>query len=169
MNGIQYATHNYPGAGSTHSYGLCGRHGASGVFAERNGALNEAGTYLVHPNIKLKNIVDGLSNTACFSEFGQNLRTCPPDYYEDGQTETGGWGRPMWGATAYSIRREQTPNACYGANTGTRRGAARSWHEGGVHVAFLDGRVSFVSENIEGNTWMYIHRFDDGRALDIDF
>ena len=69
-NGL--ATHNYPGAGSTHPSGLCGLHGTSGVFAERNGQLNEAGTALTHPAMKLKLITDGTSNTICFSEFAQN-------------------------------------------------------------------------------------------------
>ncbi|QDU07456.1 DUF1559 domain-containing protein [Gimesia aquarii] len=43
--------------------------------------------------------------------------------------------------------------------------AARSMHEGGVHVLLGDGAVRFVSENIDINTWQNLGRPQDGIPL----
>ncbi|QDT93232.1 DUF1559 domain-containing protein [Gimesia algae] len=167
---ITMATHNYPGAGSTHPYGLCGYHGTSGVFAERNGQLNEAGTALTHPAMKLRLITDGTSNTISFSEFAQNKAKIAGCGFTGGTSQAKyGWARPAVGGTAYTIRSGSTPNGCNGTSTnGSNSGIARSWHAGGVHVLMVDGSVHFASDSIDGPTWQYLHSFSDGKVVSIN-
>jgi prepilin-type N-terminal cleavage/methylation domain-containing protein/prepilin-type processing-associated H-X9-DG protein len=157
---IRYALHNYPGAGSTHASGLCSNHGASGVFAERNGLLNATGSALVFENVGLQRITNGTSNVIGFAEFAQNRGECEED--ARAQARTGGWGRPAIGQTLFSIRALATPNSCVGGTVNSVRGTARSHHAGGVNALFLDGRVRFVGDSINGDIWMNLGRFDSG-------
>lgn len=167
-NGVVFATHNYPGAGSTHSHGLCGRHGRTneiGIFSEQIG-LARQGTNITayQAHIKLASIVDGTSNTLAFSEFGQNV----PNACGVNRTQADyGWGQPRnSGGTLFCIRSTQTPNSCWGTNTGSREGAVSSHHVGGVHGLFVDGAVAFISENIDGNVWANIGSFRDHNVVD---
>ncbi|WP_298865251.1 DUF1559 domain-containing protein [uncultured Gimesia sp.] len=164
------ATHNYPGAGSTHPYGFCGYHGTSGVFAERNGMINEAGTALIHPAMKLKLITDGTSNTISFSEFAQNRTKTAGCGFTSGTSQGKyGWAQPAVGGTAYTIRAGSTPNGCNGTSTnGSNSGIARSYHTGGVHALMVDGSVHFVSDSIDGPTWQYLHSFNDNQVVSIN-
>ncbi len=69
--------HNYPGAGTLHGWGGCGRHGSrlqNGVFALRWGILEEAGGP-ADPNLKLSGVTDGTSETMAFSETAQGITT----------------------------------------------------------------------------------------------
>lgn len=163
-NGVTFATHNYPGAGSTHSHGLCGRHGNAGLFAERVGLAQQGTTITAYTgHLKLANITDGTSNTICFSEFGQNV----PNACGVNRTQGNiGWGMPGSGGTLFCIRNTQTPNSCWGTNTGSREGAVSSHHVGGVHGAFMDGSVKFLSENIDGAIWQNIGRYNDNNVVD---
>lgn len=138
------------------------------MFAERNGIRNDVttpnpiGNY-VHPWVKIAMITDVTSNTACFSEFAQDTNQCGTASNNQGKF---GWAQPAIGGTAYTIRNVSTPNGCNGtSNDGSNWGIARSFHEGGVHVALMDGSVRFVSENIDGSTWAFLGRFDDGVPL----
>lgn len=182
---IEYANHNYPGAGTTHSHGLCGGHwraititiggnivfnqGAAGILAERRGILNDpaSGTNMLMPAPQLRHIVDGTSNTMLVSEFAQNRRSCVPFIAgEETQGMDAGWGRPREaGGTLFDVNPAQTPNSCWGTNSGSRQGAARSWHEGGVHALFADGAVRFISSNIDQNTWFFMGVPDDQQAF----
>ena len=167
-DGAPFSAHNYAGSGSTHPYGLCGYHGASGVFAERNGQLNEAGTALTHPAMKLRLIIDGTSNTICFSEIAQNKTNIDCKTGGSNQAKLG-WARPYVGNTSYTIRSGSTPNGCNGtSNTGSNSGIARSYHAGGVHVLLVDGSVHFVSDSVDGPTWQNLHTFNDGNVVSIN-
>ena len=167
---ISMATHNYPGAGSTHPSGFCGLHGTSGVFAERNGQLNQAGTALTHPAMKLRLITDGTSNTICFSEFAQNkTKDAGCGFTGAGNQAKIGWARPSIGGTAYTILAVSTPNGCNGTSSGgSNSGIARSYHAGGVHVLMVDGSVHFVGDSIDGPTWQYLHSFSDNQVVSIN-
>lgn len=164
------ATHNYPGAGSTHPYGLCGYHGASGVFAERNGQLHPTLDRPTHPAMKLRLITDGTSNTIAFSEFAQNIAGTAGCGFTSGTSQAKfGWAQPAVGGTAYSIRSVSTPNGCNGTSTnGSNSGIARSYHVGGVHVLMMDGSVHFASDSIDGPTWQNLHTFSDGNVVSIN-
>ncbi|MEZ6130147.1 MAG: DUF1559 domain-containing protein [Planctomycetaceae bacterium] len=162
FEGAAFSPHNYPGAGSTHAFGLCARHGNPGIFAEMHGMLDEAGTRVVRPAMKMKNIVDGTSNTIMIGEHAQNARA--PLCNDSNQGEIG-WAEPSSGGTAFSIDRTRTPNSCSGANDSTRRGIATSYHEGGIQVSLADGSTRFVSENIDGLTWENLGRYDDRQTI----
>ncbi|MDY0165471.1 MAG: DUF1559 domain-containing protein [Thermoguttaceae bacterium] len=43
--------------------------------------------------------------------------------------------------------------------------AARSRHPGGVHCAFADGHVSFISENIDMHTWHLLGNIASGQSI----
>jgi len=150
FEGGQFSPHNYPGAGSTHSFGLCARHGAPGIFAEAHGMLNETGSQVVRPIMRLSKIIDGTSNTIMVGEHAQNARA--PLCNDSNQGEIG-WAQPGSGGTAFSINRNATPNSCWGASDSTRRGIASSYHPGGIQACMADGSVRFISENIDGLTW----------------
>ncbi|QDT81217.1 putative major pilin subunit [Gimesia maris] len=167
-NSIVFATHNYPGAGSTHPYGFCGHHGTPGIFAERNGLLLEGSTTTLRSSVvKLQNIVDGTSNTIAMSEFAQNKAEV--DCGVNTEQAEAGWAEPRTGGTSYTIRSGSTPNGCNGTSTnGSNGGIARSWHAGGVHVLMVDGSVHFVSENIDGNTWYWLNVHNDNQVVSIN-
>jgi prepilin-type processing-associated H-X9-DG protein len=46
-------------------------------------------------------------------------------------------------------------------------GAPRSLHPGGVNVAYADGHVAFLSENINRLTMAYLISINDGQAVDL--
>jgi prepilin-type N-terminal cleavage/methylation domain-containing protein len=189
----QFAVLNYPGAGATHSHGYCGQHGggslatagvgnpviptasgSDGIFAERLGLMNEPGTAMVRNGIKLSNLTDGTSNVLAFSEFAQNRpNNCATAGSPATQARSGGWGYAnndngtgnSAGSLAFCIRSTQTPNSCWGTNNGSKMGAARSWHEGGVQASLADGSVRFISENIDGNTWMAVGQMSSNVPL----
>ncbi len=154
--------HNYPGAGTLHGWGGCGRHGSrtqNGVFSMRWGILEEAGGP-ADPNLKLSSITDGTSETMAFSETAQGVPTTGLGADDRGK----GWADPYYNSTLYSIGPLSTPNSAVSQYGGYNASNAASYHEGGVHVLFMDGRVAFVSENIDGNTW---HRLGTPQTGDI--
>jgi len=42
---------------------------------------------------------------------------------------------------------------------------SRSWHKGGVQVTLGDGSVQFISENIDGTTYLNLMRISDGAVI----
>lgn len=154
------APHNYPGAGTLHGWGGCGRHGDSrqnGVFAQRWG-IQEEGGGPADPAMTLQGVPDGLSNTMAFSETAQGLPTLVDgaDNPTWADYRGKGWADPWYNSTLYSIGPLSTPNSRVSQYPGYSASNATSYHTGGVHVAFLDGRVQFISNNINGNTWFAI-------------
>ncbi|NQT15797.1 MAG: DUF1559 domain-containing protein [Planctomycetes bacterium] len=158
----QVFPHNYPGAGAEHGWGGCGRHGASdrnGLFAYRWGILEES-SGSADGRVRLASVIDGTSNTMAFSETAQGR----PTFDQTGAASTGwsnnrgrGWADPYYNSTLFSIGPYSTPNSLlsqYPSTTHLFNAAnATSYHPGGVNVAFLDGRVDFASETMDGNIW----------------
>ncbi|MDA1013183.1 MAG: DUF1559 domain-containing protein [Planctomycetota bacterium] len=153
--GVPVHPHNYPGAGTYHGWAGCGRHGNStinGVFSQRFGIQEENGS-AADPAFKLRNVTDGTSNTMCFAETAQGLPT-----YVSGALNAQwsnfrgrGWADPYYNSTLYSIG--STPNSLVSQYGGYNASNTVSYHVGGVNVAFLDGRVRFVNDNINGDIW----------------
>ncbi|MSR31164.1 MAG: DUF1559 domain-containing protein [Gemmataceae bacterium] len=112
---------------------------------------------------KVNDILDGLSNTLMFSEINQGQTT--PNSDLRGLT----WWSDAAHFTAYNtpntpapdhlsdIRycNPNPPNAPCIRSTGVfpPMMAARSRHTGGVNVAFFDGAVAFISNNITVGVW----------------
>jgi len=154
---VQVHPHNYPGAGTLHGWGGCGRHGSAaqnGVFAFRRGIQEENGR-MADPRFTLSAIIDGTSQTMAFSETAQGRET-----FVSGSLNTGwanyrgrGWADPWYNSTLFSIGPRSTPNSSVSQYGGYNASNATSYHEGGVHVLFCDGAVKFIGDTIDGNTW----------------
>ncbi len=149
--------HNYPAAGTNHGYGLCGKHGSgptNGLFASRWGLIDLGPPAVVaDPQMKLSAITDGTSNTMAFSEFAYNRPGALPATHPYGES----WFLPYYGSTEFSVMSIATPNSPTPTYSTTYNwGTARSTHVGGVHAVFADGAVRFISENINGGTWVAI-------------
>ncbi len=143
-----------------------------GNYVISHGALENiraAGSGMAFPNsrIKLRDVIDGTSNTLLASE----IIVRPP-------TDTGsGWGsggayfiggaHGEYGFTAREVPNTPLPDAIYRCkdenfifapcishtNVDPSYNYARSYHKGGVTVLMVDGSVRFVSENINLNIW----------------
>lgn len=153
VSGRNVQPYNYPGAGSDHGWGWCGRHGtpkANGVFAARWGILEQdfsAGD----PNMRLSFITDGTSNTIAFGEYAQNIPNTGTTY---GNTHIGeSWAEPFYSSTAFSICTVCTPNSMVSSYGGYNDANVRSYHTGGVQICMCDGSVRFVSNSINGTLW----------------
>ncbi|MDA0283559.1 MAG: DUF1559 domain-containing protein [Planctomycetota bacterium] len=156
-SGVPVHPHSYPGAGTHHGWGGCGRHGSTtvnGVFALRRGIQEEAGGP-ADGRFRLASVSDGTSQTMAFSETAQGR-----DTYVSGALNAAwagyrgrGWADPFYNSTLYSIGPLSTPNSAVSQYAGYNASNATSWHTGGVHVLFCDGKVSFVGDSIDGNTW----------------
>ena len=156
--------HNYPAAGTAHGYGLCGVHGAdttNGIFASRWGLINRgtdgilgtADDVPVGRPMRMATISDGLSNTMAFSEFASDQPGSLPAATSHPYGFS--WFIPYFGSSQFSILRNATPNNPAPTYSTTHNwGTARSAHEGGVHALLMDGGVRFISENIDGGTWV---------------
>lgn len=151
-NGQPVQPHNYPGAGSHHGWGWCGRHGndkINGVFAARWGITEESGA-AGDPILRLAFIKDGTSTTMAFSEFAQGINAVNTwNNLDIGR----GWAEPWFGSTTFSVGPLSTPNSAISQYPAYNASNARSHHTGGVHVSFLDGSVKFINSNISGAIW----------------
>ncbi|QDU62610.1 hypothetical protein Pan216_34770 [Planctomycetes bacterium Pan216] len=156
-----YAPHNYPAAGSSHTYGLCGIHGSrtgSGVFASRWGLVNAGASppSVVDGQMRLRNVVDGLSKTIGFSEYAKGLEYILPKYSSTRSRMGGSWFDPTlaYGNISFSSSNRSTPNnpeATY--STDINWGTVGSAHPGGVNALLLDGTVTFIGNGIDGSSW----------------
>ncbi|QDU62609.1 hypothetical protein Pan216_34760 [Planctomycetes bacterium Pan216] len=160
-----YGAHNYPASSSSHSYGLCGRHGNSssnGPFASRWGlqSATTAGTTW-DSQMKLRNVVDGISKTMAFSEFAKGLDYVVPVAHRNTRGRSWFDPRPNYGNVGYSTHKRATPNSPYitynTASSQSNYGTVGSYHPGGVNGVFLDGSVRFISDSIDGDGWQGIN------------
>lgn len=179
----QYGSHNYPAAGSSHGYGVCGQYGSAstnGVFALRWGQVIKDGAYdamamppgyvatgtysLADPQLKIAGITDGTSNTMAFSEFAAGK---PGITAITGSTNNIGfsWGLAYPDNTLFTTLTTATPNSLTATYSPYNSTAARSWHPGGVHVAMMDGAVRFVSDSINGTLWQRIATPQAGEVI----
>lgn len=158
--------------------------GFNGVF----GYGDEAPKIYADKVVKTADIVDGLSNTAAFSEallFGHSPRissiwATPQEYFAPEEQASltsycesipldplsysyqavdfprgfpwygGGMGNALYNHSLPPNR----PSCTNGENIVTGVYTVSSMHRQGVNVAFADGHVQFVSENIDRNVWI---------------
>ncbi|MEW4564725.1 DUF1559 domain-containing protein [Bremerella sp. JC770] len=161
-----------------------GTHDAHFNDANRKGVFHVAMQY----GAKFRDITDGTSNTAAFSE----LRVRPQATNDD---SWGAWGmatgstysarnnsavpggviRPNQDATVIRDRPAHCNNGisssdrvwkCDDTSNENSWKAARSMHPGGVQVCMGDASVSFVAETINAATWAQLHTIGGGEVLD---
>jgi len=167
-----------------------------GSFRPEDGPQKIDGVFYDRSGTKLAEVTDGLSNTAAFSEVTKgsgidNTGPTPNDakhQYGQGPSLTpvtdafctgsitlwsGQRGRE-WarGSFVYATYNHNlTPNShftdCLSGNVGGRI-SARSWHEGGVMLMYLDGHGAFVSENIDQSIWRAVATRGSGEVVSLD-
>jgi prepilin-type N-terminal cleavage/methylation domain-containing protein/prepilin-type processing-associated H-X9-DG protein len=133
--------------------------------------LNKYGAGAGRPE-PIASVTDGTSNTLMLAEViqgqGNDLRGFS-------------WWGGASGFTTWVPPNANTPDVIMGGNcnaTATRvpcttisttarprMMAARSWHSGGLNAVFCDGHVSFVSNNIDINTWRAISTARGGEVI----
>ena len=128
----------------------------------------------------LKNIVDGTSNTACFSE----IIIASPDQVNDNRGDIlNNEGSP--GFMSFNTPNSSAPDECRNCKPGTTEAglgeykrlpcavvgdntqyqiAPRSNHTGGVNLSMCDGSVTFVSETLSQRIWEAVLSADGGES-----
>lgn len=146
------------------------------------GDLETDGAYRVAQGRRLSKLLDGTSNTALSSE----LKAGRPDLLDPSTggyfDERGLWSWPTMGGFAYTHL--YTPNTPIGDKVWHRPpmdtqipverpqatsedetyASARSFHPGGVNVAFGDGHVAFYSETVDLGLWRALSTTEGGEV-----
>ena len=166
-----------------------------GTGLNAGGDLNADGLFYIDSKKRFRDITDGLSNTAAFSEtllgtaasastLGAVSGTkqmkdgmvwlvgatpsdvgCADSTKQVLFTRNDKWADGAASTTGYN--HYLTPNASR-IDCYSRVGtrkAARSFHTGGVQVLFADGSVHFVSNAVEVSTWRNLASIQDGNVL----
>ncbi|QDT25351.1 DUF1559 domain-containing protein [Gimesia panareensis] len=149
-----------------------------GDFAAGGTAFADNGKSIMFLNsaTRMRDITDGTSNTMIASE-------CKVGYEYASANATSGtvctgtanqklrgytwfWGQAMH---MWSYSTLIGPNSqlleCSSGTGGPALMGARSTHVGGVHVLFADGRIQFISENINLGTWQNLGHKSDGNII----
>jgi prepilin-type N-terminal cleavage/methylation domain-containing protein/prepilin-type processing-associated H-X9-DG protein len=147
------------------------------------------GVFLLNHPVRISEIVDGTSNTACMSESiigngqttGTDVRVLGVQLAGSTQTTPGacGGGGPLTGnrgdrwinggylATAYN--HFFTPNStsfdCFNTSNNYGLKTARSFHSGGVNLLLCDGSVRLVADNVDPLTWKWLSTRAGGEVL----
>jgi prepilin-type N-terminal cleavage/methylation domain-containing protein/prepilin-type processing-associated H-X9-DG protein len=149
----------------------------TGGYAAGGGTYQNNGRSVMFLNsmTKMRDIEDGSSNTMIASECvvahpyaGVNATgtTCTGTANQKLRGYSWFYGREMW---AWSYTTLVGPNTklleCAQSTGGTALLGAHSKHVGGVHTLFCDGRVQFISENINLGTWQNLGNKADGNII----
>jgi len=148
-----YATSNYNGnmgtlIGSSGDNCYSGSVTDAAGMAAPGGCLNADGIFFPNSSVAFRDVTDGLSNTIFVSEVidsGGDTNMLGAGGSDRKYCFSGGAdGNPPSEMTEYLIAAENNdPINSYGEE------AAGSYHIGGAHFVFGDGRVRFLSENID--------------------
>lgn len=101
-------------------------------------------------SFRLRDVTDGLSNTVLVGEAEYNLSSAEGCnicdrylfYHMNADSGDGSDFSEVLGSTFYSINPEATNNS-------ERECAFGSFHAGGANILFADGKVKFMSENVD--------------------
>jgi prepilin-type N-terminal cleavage/methylation domain-containing protein len=176
------------------SYPACAGSGFNAPGTADDGSVTNAdGVIFARSRIKFRDLLDGTTNTVAFSEHllgdGQNVAPSGNDFSKRvvelsmgtqttpaacaGATVWSGQRGAKWvnGHLAdtmynhyYPPNTTQFPD-CHNGFHNFALTAARSAHEGGVHVCLCDGSARFVSENIHMGTWQALATRAGGEVL----
>ncbi|WP_417389321.1 DUF1559 domain-containing protein [Gimesia sp.] len=140
---------------------------AAGMTAP-NGCMNADGVFFISSNVAFRDITDGLSNTILVSEvidsggdtemlggYGSDRKHC---------FSNGADGNPPTEMTEYLIAAENNDPI-----NGYAEEAAGSYHTGGAQFVFGDGRVRFLSENMDMALYRALSTRAKRETLSADF
>ena len=125
---------------------------------------------------RIRDITDGTSNTMIASECKVGLpyasanttsgTVCTGTANQLLRGYTWFWGQAMhmWSYTTL-IGPNTDLLECSSGTGGPALMGAHSQHTGGVHVLFADGRIQFISENINLGTWQDLGDKSDGNVI----
>jgi prepilin-type N-terminal cleavage/methylation domain-containing protein/prepilin-type processing-associated H-X9-DG protein len=146
------------------------------------------GVFLLTNPVAFRNITDGTSNTAAFSESvigdGQNVAVSPQRQAVQlsGSTQpdasscaSGPWiGKrgDRWingGYLSTAYNHFALPNSatwdCLNSSNNYGWKTARSLHSGGVNLCLCDGSTRFINSNLDMNVWKAVATRDGGEAV----
>ncbi|MGE0759998.1 MAG: DUF1559 domain-containing protein, partial [Pirellulaceae bacterium] len=143
-------------------------------------ALNGSAMFVVNRGVGMRDIIDGTSNTMLVTEVLNNgvqgnlsdwrgnltyPENCMFHWNHAPNTTT-----PDWLRTALCLSTPRAP--CTGTftayNTRNIIVSARSYHPGGVQVAFGDGAVRFVSQTLALATWQGLGSPQGGESVTLE-
>ena len=140
--------------------------------------LQKRGMLWRDSSVRIRDAIDGLSNTILTGEIIVRPTTNRVGWGEPGAYWTGGqFGAALFSAAEppntqlpdviYKCNADNYPKApCLGTtNTPPYVQYARSFHPGGVHVGMGDGAVRFITENIDLGTWRALGTRAGGEVL----
>ncbi|APZ94412.1 putative major pilin subunit [Fuerstiella marisgermanici] len=181
---------NNPQLGQTHHYvGISGALGVgrgSDITTDYGGIVRGNGMLGVNRHAKIRDAIDGTSNTIMVSEQSAdvnvdgNIKNLTSNYYGGWSGQAGGIatdraGRPHWGAGTTCLRypinhgigkqlvaAASIPGA---DNTWDFNTIVNSFHTGGIQVGMGDGSVRFISENLDFGTLQRLCSMNDGEVV----
>ncbi len=164
-----YATSNYNGnmgtlIGSSGDNCYSGGITTAAQMAAPGGCMNADGVFFISSSVKFRDVTDGLSNTIFVSEVidsGGDANMLGGGGSDRKHCFSGGAdSNPPTEMTEYLIAAESNdPINSYGEE------AAGSYHVGGAHFVFGDGRVRFLSENIDMSLYRALSTRAKGETL----
>jgi len=171
---------NYRGVqgGGTEAQALC----TAGSASNRRLFYNN-GILHMNSNVKMRDVVDGTSNTFMVGEsrwwFAVGQNTPYGTYFTWASSTRNAGGSSHVNVVAGAVDPINSPLVDYfpnqgpytdhpagiGAVVGTHTRCFGSWHQGGAHFVLADGSVHFLSENIDLATYRQIAQRADSLPL----
>lgn len=115
------------------------------------------GVFYNDSQTKISDITDGLASTALIAEtWGRTVQ-----FPADDTGNTGGESRGM-NLHAYAYF-QYTPNSSH-----NRPWRSNSCHDGGVHIAFCDGTVRFVTDTVSAKVFAALGSINGGEIVNVE-
>tara|TARA_R110002111_G_scaffold262702_1_gene340324 strand:+ start:21715 stop:22584 length:870 start_codon:yes stop_codon:yes gene_type:complete len=137
------------------SYGKSNYAASSGKEYSGGGGDSVKGAFGVNTKSKFRDFTDGLSNVFLAGE-----RTT-----KEGRFGTIWIGPTAAGSTFFVVGRSGDPASNNHLINGGSNASFSSVHVGGCHFLFGDGRIRFISENINQETYQYLSYMADGNTV----
>ncbi len=134
---------------------------------QRRSALRGFGPFLVNRQLKVGQIIDGLSKTIGISELVKSpgndtrgvLHWGPGVLYLHSATPNSDQLVDQ-DVTRFCDNQPDSPCDDSGSTFGYFKHIARSNHPGGVNATFMDGSARFISDSVEPEVWTFASTFD---------
>ncbi len=164
-----YSKSNYPAVQGLGRVSLAGRRGANS-FNLTDVPRDEQGMFGNSTNTRIRDIVDGASNTLA---VGEREMTTASMLFNDAYaaiwlrcTEPFSTGvRNCWAGSVTGVTHRSAPINTRSLSADQLRIGFRSLHAGGAHFLLADGSVRFVQENIDDQVYEDLGSISDGRVI----